>query len=381
MLLPRCLVVKIGSSTLLGPDGRIDRAFISDLARQVAEVQREGGQPVIVSSGAVAAGMERLGMNRRPRTIPEKQACAAIGQGELMGIYADRFAEHGLVIGQMLLTRDDFHARTRYLNARNTLFELLKQGAVPIINENDTIAVEEIKIGDNDTLSALVAAAVNAGKLLILSNVDGLMDRTGQVIPMIPAFTPEIEALAEGSGDRYGTGGMRTKLEAARIATHSGVEVLIAKGRRPDVIPDAWRNERIGTRFPSQTRLSSWKHWIAFGLSPRGVLTVNERAVDPLIRQGKSLLPIGIVDVNGSFEAGDLVEVQGPSGEALARGLSNYSALDVARIQGHHTREIEERLGRKDFDEVIHRDNMWIAPRTEAIPSVMEDGSTLAPPG
>jgi glutamate 5-kinase len=354
------IVVKIGSSTLLGSQRRIDRAFIGDLARQAAEIKRGGGQPILVSSGAVAAGMERLRLSRRPRTIPEKQACAAIGQGELMGIYASQFGERGMVIGQVLLTRDDFHDRARYLNARNTLSELLKQGAVPIINENDTVAIDEIKIGDNDTLSALVASAIAADRLLILSNVDGLLGNNGKVIPRVTAITPEIEAVAGGSSDRFGTGGMRTKLSAAEIATHSGVDVFIARGRRPDVLLETWRGDAPGTWFPAQVRMSSWKHWVAFGQLPRGVLTVNACAVDPLARQGKSLLPVGIVRVEGEFDAGDLVEVRDPEGEELARGLSNYSAAEASRIMGRRTHEIEGILGRKDFDEVIHRDNMWV---------------------
>jgi glutamate 5-kinase len=360
MNLQKLLVVKIGSATLLGSDKRIDRAFISDIARQFAQVREEGGFPILVTSGAVAAGMERLGWRRRLRTVPEKQACAAIGQGELMGIYAERFAEQGIVIGQMLLTRDDFHVRARFLNARNTLTELWKQGAVPIINENDTVAVDEIKIGDNDTLSALVASAVTAGSLLILSNVEGLLDGDGQLVKNVPTITPEIEAMAGGSADRYGTGGMRTKLSAAQIATHSGVDVFIAKGRRKDVILDTWRGDCPGTAFPAQNRVSSWKLWIAFGLVPRGAITVNACAVEPLAEQGKSLLPIGIIRVDGPFDAGDLVEIHGPDGEELGRGLSNFSADEVSRIMGHHTREIERILGRKDFDEVIHRDNMWV---------------------
>ncbi len=360
MRTPELVVVKIGSATLLAGGGRIDRDFISDLARQIAELRAEGTQVILVSSGAVAAGMERLGLKRRPRTIPEKQACAAIGQGELMGIYADRFAQHGMVIGQMLLTRDDFRARTRYLNARNTLFELLKQGAIPIINENDTIAVEEIKIGDNDTLSALVAAAVNATRLLILSNVEGLLDREGRVVPLVPDITPEIEALCGDPSDRFGTGGMRTKIEAARIATDSGVEVALARGRRPNVLTEYARGEAFGTRFPAHARVSSWKHWVAFGLRPKGALTVHPNAVRPLLRGGKSLLPVGVTAVEGDFGPGDLVAVIGPDGEELARGLCNYAASDVSRIMGRHTRDIIELLGHKDFDEVIHRDNMWV---------------------
>jgi glutamate 5-kinase len=366
------IVIKIGSSTLTRSEGGLDFDYISNLAEQVSRIRRQGWETILVTSGAIAAGVHRLGLPPgRPRTMPLKQAAAAVGQGLLMQAYAEAFQKHQMVVAQVLLTRDDFQERGRFLNARNTLSALLKLRAVPIINENDTVAVDEIRIGDNDTLAAQVAAAVSADILLILSDVDGFLDAEGRVVPVIQEITPEMTALAGDTNGTTGTGGMKTKLEAAYIAASAGVDVVIANGRRPEIVVDTVRGLHVGTKIPSYDRLSSRKHWLAFNLPVRGVLYVNQGAMERIVGEGKSLLPSGVVGTEGDFEAGDLVCLSLPSGEEFARGLSNYSSKDVELIKGCHTREIAKILGRKDFDEVVHRDNMIVSRHSPALKPAM----------
>ncbi len=357
------IVVKVGSSTLTDGTGQLNRALIARLVGEMAALRERGHQVMLVTSGAIRAGTQRLGYGRRPRSIPEKQAAAAVGQGLLMQAYAEEFAAHGIVTGQVLLTRDDFSDRARYLNARNTLFSLLKLGAVPIANENDTVAVDEIRVGDNDTLAALLASASEAALLVLLSDVDGLMDGQGKVIAEVPEITPEVEALAGGPGSVAGTGGMQTKLSAARIATLAGVEVVIANGRRAGVILALAQGELRGTRFPAAHRVSSRKHWIAFGPRVRGSIVVNSGAETRICHEGKSLLPSGIAGLEGGFAVGDLVSIQRESGEEFARGFTNYSADQVRLILGRQCHELADLLGRECADEVVHRDNMVISPR------------------
>jgi len=360
----RRIVVKVGTSTLTDDRGRIDKRYIADLVEQISRQAASGARCVLVTSGAIRAGSERLKLQSRPRTIPEKQAAAAVGQGLLLHTYSELFAEAGITAAQVLLTRDDFADRTRYLNARNTLNTLLEYGCVPIINENDTIAIDEIKFGDNDTLAALVAAALNADLLILLSDVPGLYDRGpslpgSRTIPEVSVITPEIRAIAGDSAGEAGTGGMKAKVDAAEIATSSGVEMVIADGRRPDIIAAVVRREPVGTRFlAGSSRLSHRKRWIAYSSPIRGTITVNEGAKRMITEGGKSLLPAGIVDVAGSFSAGDLVAVADERAHRLARGFANYSASEIRRIKGLKTSEIESVLGHKDFDEVIHRDNL-----------------------
>jgi glutamate 5-kinase len=317
-----------------------------------------------VSSGAIRAGRERLNLDGRPRTIPEKQAAAAVGQGILMHTYAEVFTGAGIAAAQVLLTREDLKNRVRYLNARNTLNTLLDYGCVPIINENDTVAIEEIRFGDNDTLAALVASGLHADLLILLSDVPGLCDRDPKLpgcllIPEVKAITPEIRAVAGDAQGDAGTGGMRTKVDAAEIAIKSGVEMVIADGRMPGVIEAVVEGKAIGTRFRANSKkLSSRKRWIAFSAPVRGSIVVNSGASEMIVTGGKSLLPVGIVEIIGSFKAGDLVAVADEGGKRLARGFTNYSASDIRQISGRKTSEIEDILGFKDFDEVIHRDNL-----------------------
>jgi len=359
------VVVKVGTSSLVGENTGLDASKLGELTRQLAEVKNSGKDVILVTSGAIRAGMERLGIHERPRTIPEQQASAAIGQGALMQKYTEMLSGYGVIPAQVLVTRDDFHDRLRYLNARNTLYTLLHFGCMPIVNENDTVAIEEIRFGDNDTLSALVAACVDADLLLNLSDVDGLFDGDPRVnsgcklIEEVRSVGGQIESLAGGTHGICGSGGMRTKIEAAKIATNSGVRMVIANARRASVIVDAANGVNVGTRFLArEVELNHRKRWIAFGNRVKGSIMINEGARRMLAERGKSLLAAGIVGCEGSFQVGDLVAVVDETRQQVARGLTNYGAAEVALIRGKRSDEIEDILGYKDFDEVIHRDNL-----------------------
>jgi len=362
---PNRIVVKVGTSSLVSDNGSLDHAKMSAVVTQLSELRLGGREVVLVSSGAIRAGMERIGLTERPKTIPEQQAAAAIGQSYLMRAYNDLLGVHGIIPAQVLVTRDDFHNRLRYLNARNTIYTLLRLAVVPVVNENDTVAVDEIRFGENDTLAALVAGCVDADLLINLSDVDGLFDgdpRSGvecTLIEEIAEITTEIEALAGGSRGNCGSGGMKSKIEAAKIAVSSGVRMVIANASRPNVIVDAANGENVGTRFLSREhRLPHKKRWIAFASRVKGALVVNEGARKMLCERGKSLLAAGIVDCEGAFQPGDLVAVIDEDSNSIARGLTNYGAPEIRLIKGKRSDEIEEILGYKDFDEVIHRDNL-----------------------
>ena len=365
------IVVKVGTSTLTGGAETPDRVIINALAAQVAAQRLLGRQVVLVTSGAIRAGMWGLRRNEKPRTIPEKQAAAAIGQGVLMGLYADIFANYALPVGQVLLTRDDLRHRARYINARNTFEALLSYGALPIVNENDTVATEEIRVGDNDTLAALVTSLLDADALLLLSDVDGLYDKNpalypdARPVPCVERVDAHVMAMAGGAGTPGGTGGMRTKLSAARIATGSGAAMWIARGTRPNIIAECLSHTPgAGTYFaPAPVRPSARKRWIAFADEPRGTLMVNACARRVLEEEGRSLLPVGIVGASGRFEAGELVAVMDETGAVFAHGFTRYGAADVARIAGRPTSEIAAALhlpagAKPAHDEVIHRDQM-----------------------
>ncbi|MCL6635483.1 MAG: glutamate 5-kinase [Peptococcaceae bacterium] len=359
------IVVKVGSSSVAHATGKPNLFQIESLVRQLADQYNQGKEVILVTSGAIGTGAGKLGLSGRPRTIPEKQAAAAVGQGVLMHIYEKFFAEYGVTVGQVLLTREDFADRRRFLNARNALHALLQFGVIPVINENDTVAVDEIKLGDNDTLSALVAGLVDAELLILLSDIEGLYtadprkDPAATLILDIEEITPEVEALAGGAGSKLGTGGMATKLQAARIAMHSGVVTVIARAGDKDIVRRIVAGEEAGTVFwPSANKLENKKRWIAYGSAVCGRIFIDEGAARALSRQGRSLLPSGVTGVEGVFEMGNTVSIVGPDGREMGRGIVYYSSEEIDRIKGAQTSDIARILGYKDYDEVVHRNNL-----------------------
>ena len=363
----RRLVVKVGSGLVTEPGGGASPARIGALADEIAAV-RPGRQVVLVTSGAIATGVARLGLAARRRSIPDTQAAAAVGQAVLMWHYEAAFRRHEIRVGQILLTAQDIGDRARYLNARNTLLSLLKLDVLPVVNENDTVAVEEIKVGDNDNLSALVASLIDADLLILLTDVDGLytddpgVDARARKLDTVEAVTEEIARLARAARDGRSVGGMVTKLQAARKAAAAGVPMVIASGRSSGVLGRVLGGEAVGTYFaPKATRLQARKRWIAFAVPPQGRLVVDPGARPALTHHGKSLLPSGIIEVEGQFASGEVVAVlAGAGGPEFARGVVNFDAAELRKIRGAKTTEIEQRLGYRSFDEVIHRDNLVI---------------------
>ncbi|MEE9276905.1 MAG: glutamate 5-kinase [Dehalococcoidia bacterium] len=362
----RRIVAKFGSNLLTGGGGELDAEVMSDLVRQVAELVRAGAQVAIVTSGAIVAGRNRLGAASKQANIEQRQVLAAIGQSHLVERYDTLLREHGLIAAQALLTRADLADRAGYLNARNTLEGLLAAGVVPVINENDVVADEELRggaWGENDRLSALVANLLDADLLVLLSDVAGLYDRDPREHPeatLLPEVSDFDRALGFAGlpGDR-GRGGMRAKLEAARLASGSGTTVVIAAGQAPDALLRVARGEALGTRFPARaSRLESRKRWLLSGLAPAGGIVVDDGAAGAVRRNGRSLLAAGIVEVEGTFSRGDIVEVRDRSGGRVAVGISNYNAADIERIQGERSDRIAGILGYEYGDEVIHRNNL-----------------------
>jgi glutamate 5-kinase len=362
------LVVKIGSNILSDEKEGLNLKRISSIAGDISEVRGNGYEVLIVSSGAVAAGMRKLGLKTRPKDIRVKQAAAAVGQSSLMWAYERSFAEHGTKVGQVLLTGDDFSDRKRYINSKNTLLSLLQYGVVPIVNENDTVATDEIKFGDNDTLAALVAILVEAERLIILSDVDGLYTEDprfhaeARLIPCVDEVTPAIERRAGGAGSAVGTGGMFSKVMAAKRASSHGIAVHIVSGRKKGLMSAIITDSSCqGTFFrPAESRLSHRKGWIAYNTRPRGQVIIDDGAVKAITAMGRSLLPAGIVAVEGDFDIGDPVYFVDTSGRRVAKGLTNYSAADLKKIMGKKTVEIEKALGYRYSDEAVHRDNMVV---------------------
>ena len=360
----RRVVVKVGSSILSSADGvRSER--VAHLASELATLRSAGKEVVLVTSGAVAAGMSRLGMRERPKTIPAKQAAAAVGQIALMALYEKYFSVHDLRVAQVLLTHDDLANRRRYLNAKHTMLTLLEAKVIPIVNENDTVAVEEIQFGDNDNLSALVAVLIEADLLVILSDVEGLYDRDprtnsdARLIALVKKGTNDL-VYSAGEAGPLGRGGMATKLQAAHKAALSGIPTVIADGRRKQSLALVFNPAtETGTLFlPLADRLASRKHWIAYTLKPAGTLVVDVGACAAICRRGSSLLPPGVREVRGMFGEGECVACLDPSGREFARGLVNYSSSELERIKGARTSQIEKILGYKVSDEVIHRDDL-----------------------
>ncbi|MBS3943711.1 MAG: glutamate 5-kinase, partial [Dethiobacter sp.] len=357
----------VGTRLVTRANGKLSIAYIERLVRELADLRNQGHEIILVSSGAVGAGMGRLNLTKRPNAVRKKQACAAVGQGLLIHIYEKLFSEYGQVVAQILLTRGDLINRRRYINACNTLVTLLDWGVIPIINENDTVSVQEIKFGDNDRLSALVAGLCDANLLIILTDIDGLyktnphIDPQAAMIREVRQITAEIKGYAGNSREELATGGMITKLQAAEIAVNSGIGMIIANGKDPAVLNRIICGEKIGTYFhPVKRFLNRRKRWIAFGRVEQGKVAVDDGACNALCREGKSLLPVGITEVYGSFKKGELVVVVDRLGREIGRGLSNFSSAELCKIKQRHCAEIADRIGRHAADEVIHRDNLVI---------------------
>ena len=356
----RRIVVKVGTAALTVPQGRLDEAFVESLSGQIAGTLRGGLDVALVSSGAIGAGMAELDLPARPKTLPMLQATAAVGQGQLMRTFHDAFARCGVRVAQVLVTRDDFEDRTRYLNIRNTLGALGKYGALAIINENDTVAVDEIRFGENDVLAAIVANLLGADLLVLLSVVDGVM-KDGEVLDVIERVDDETMSLVTGGRAGFGTGGMGTKLRAADMVTRAGEAAVIANAHTPNVLTRILAGERVGTVFvPAGRKMSSRRRWIGLTTRPAGAITVDDGAARALTERGKSLLPSGITAIEGRFVKGALVAVVTADGREIARGLTNYSAEQIEKIKGLKTARIAGVLGDKPYNAVVHRDNMTV---------------------
>lgn len=364
------IVVKIGSNLVATPEGAFNEALLESLAGEIAALAAEGREVLLVTSGAVRLGLARMGLigGAKP-DLSTRQAAAAVGQVELMSRYAALFAAHGRVVGQLLLTGDDIDNRKRYLHIRNTLLPLLSlHNVIPVINENDSVSVEGVQIGENDRLAALVAGKVQCDLLIILSDVSGLYtadprtDATARFVPEVRTIDEALETMAGGSTSGVGRGGMKSKVSAAKIATRMGAHTVVAQGREPGVIRRIMAGEEIGTLFVANARgrVNARKQWLGFAAHPRGVLTVDPGAARALTERGSSLLPVGVRAVTGAFSAGDVVAVHTPEGIEVARGLVNYPHAEMEQIAGKHTAQIEHILGYHPYDEAIHRDNLIV---------------------
>lgn len=362
------IVIKVGTSTITYANGKRNFSKIDRLAREISDLQNQGKEMILVTSGAVAVGVDRMGLPGKPKTIPGKQAAAAVGQGVLMHTYEKFFADYGQIVAQVLITKTEAIDRHRYTNTRNTFMELMRQRVIPIVNENDVVALDELKIGDNDNMSALVAGIVDADLVIILSDVDGLYTANPQthpdavIVPEVAEITPEIEASAGGVGSARGTGGMATKIQAAKAATSSGIHLVIASGTEKNAITRVLQGEELGTLFVSrENRLQFRKRWLAFGAKIAGSIVVDDGCAKAIRKAGGcSILPAGVFAVQGEFLPGSTVSVIDKDAHELARGLVHYSSAELEQIKGCNSGEIANILGHKNFDEVIHRDDLVI---------------------
>lgn len=362
------IVIKVGTSTITYANGKRNFSQIDRLAREISDLQNQGKEMILVTSGAVAVGVDRMGLPGKPKTIPGKQAAAAVGQGVLMHTYEKFFADYGQIVAQVLITKTEAIDRHRYTNTRNTFMELMRQRVIPIVNENDVVALDELKIGDNDNMSALVAGIVDADLVIILSDVDGLYTANPQthpdavIVPEVVEITPEIEASAGGVGSSCGTGGMATKIQAAKAATSSGIHLVIASGTEKNAITRVLQGEELGTLFVSrENRLQFRKRWLAFGAKIAGSIVVDDGCAKAIRKAGGcSILPAGVFAVQGEFLPGSTVSVIDKDAHELARGLVHYSSAELEQIKGCNSGEIANILGHKNFDEVIHRDDLVI---------------------
>jgi glutamate 5-kinase len=357
------IVIKLGTGVLTSGDGLLDAARIADFCAQAAELRSRGTEVYIVSSGAIGLGMAALGLAKRPREVPRKQACAAIGQGLLMQRWQDGFAPHGLTVAQVLLTHDDLRLRARHLGVKETLRLIVAYKAIPIINENDTVSAAEIKFGENDTLSAMVASLVDAELLIMLSTAPGLIDLkgTGRIVPVVERITPEIEAMAGGTSSETAVGGMVSKISAAKIAVRAGCGVFIASGSERGILQRLLAGSGPGTFFvPSGLRLESRKRWLAYFQRPGGTIRINARAVPALREQGRSLLAVGVTGYSGSFAAGDVVDIAGPDGAIVGRGKTAFASDEIPGLAGRQAAELGALYPGRKHLEVVHRDDLVV---------------------
>ncbi len=363
------LVVKIGTSSLTQPEsGQLALSTIAALVETLTQLRQIGHRVVLVSSGAVGVGCSRLNLKERPKKMALKQAIAAVGQGRLIRVYDDLFTTLGQPIAQVLLTRRELIERSCYVNASNTFTSLFELGVIPIVNENDTVAIEELKFGDNDTLSALVASLIQANWLFLLTDVDRLYSADPRLVPDAQPISlvnaqefAQLQVKAGDKGSQWGTGGMATKLTAARLATSAGVRTVITHGQKPENLLKILQGEAIGTQFePQPSNENARKRWIAYGLLPSGKIYLDQGAIRAICRQGKSLLAAGITKVEGQFEASDAIQLCDQQGQEVARGIVNYSSLDIEKIKGHHSDKIADILGYGGAETIVHRDNLVI---------------------
>jgi glutamate 5-kinase len=360
------IVIKAGSGVLTGKNG-LNRKSIDNITNGICDLKVKGVEVVLVSSGAIASGLKKIGMAKRPASISKQQAVAAVGQSNLMMAYEKAFRRHGQMVAQILITRDDLNNRRRYLNARNTIFNLLSWEITPIINENDTVVVDEIKFGDNDNLSAMVTSLTDSQILINLTDIDGLfdkdprLDKGARLIPTVDKIDNKVMGYANSIPGFLGTGGMTGKIEAAKKAAIKGIPVFIANGRRKNIIQKIMEGEEIGTLFmPRETTLCGRKHWIAFTRSLKGSIIIDKGACDAVKYRGKSLLPSGVKEVIGKFNMGDSVDLMDEERQQIAIGIVNYNSDDITRIKGFKSSKIEGLLGYRHDDEIIHRDNLVI---------------------
>jgi len=361
------VVIKVGTNVLADSTGTLDRQRIQSLAEQLVRSRSGGRRVVLVSSGAIGAGVGRMGLGKRPTDLPHLQACAAVGQCALMQAYQESLTPHGIHAAQILLTASDFDNRVRYLNARHTILTLFEYNCLPIINENDTVSVAEIKFGDNDHLAAMVANLLQAPLLILLTNVDGLFtadpsqDPNARLVETVPHIDKKVTELAAATTSELGTGGMRSKLRAARIATAAGSVVIMANGSTEGILDAVFGGKSVGTLFlPHGESLSARRRWLAFTARPRGSLRLDEGARRAVEEGGRSLLPVGIVEVSGTFGKGEVVSICNKEGVEFARGLTNYSSADAERIRGLATEQILRAVGKVPYVELVHRDNLAV---------------------
>jgi glutamate 5-kinase len=358
---PKRVVVKLGTGVLTSGLGELDIGRIASVCAQIAALRSQGTEVIVVSSGAVGLGMNALKLAKRPKDISKKQACAAIGQSRLMQTWQAGFAPHQLTVAQVLLTHDDLRVRSRYLGVQETLRQLIAYGTIPVINENDTVSAAEIKFGDNDTLSAMVASLVEAQYLVILSTAPGLIDLkgTGEIVPVVEKITPEIEAMAGGTTSETAVGGMISKISAAKLATKAGCGVFIASGAEPDILPRLFAGQGPGTFFvPSGLPMEAKKRWLAYYQRPAGTLFVNECAVPVLREQGRSLLAVGVTGADGEFAAGDIVNITGPDGSVFARGKTSFGSDEIPGIAGRQGEDLRALFPHRKRLEVVHRNDL-----------------------